>query len=278
MRNGDSILRYIDLFPQDLDAYFTAGGDAAVLPIGSVEQHGPHLPLGCDGYNAELIAEFTAMHAGAVLFPMVPLSWIGGLRAWPGTLNMRPWNTGDFLEAVLVDIVGMGFRRILVVNCHGGGYEMTFTTAQAVFHKTGVHVLSMYPSRVYWAFPELAGAWGKAGEEQLDWNIIENATCMGALEHRGRPDLLEKVKRNMDEALRQYGEAGPAGGPASFRRAQALGTVGHDYLEENRHVQPRAAADADIGLRAAELVGRKLAQALSDLKDWVEKYENGMGK
>jgi creatinine amidohydrolase/Fe(II)-dependent formamide hydrolase-like protein len=269
-KNG--LLRMTELFPEDLDEYISTGGDAAVLPVGSVEQHGPHLPLGCDGYNAELVAKYTAEYAGAVLFPMMPLSWIGGLRAWAGTLNMRPWNTGDYLEETLLSMVRMGFRRIIVINCHGGGYEMVFSTVQSVYHKTGVHVLSMYPSRVYDAYPEIERVWSPDGGE-VDWNAVENNELMGALKDFGKTDLLENVKRNMAEAYKEFGEKGPAGSPPSFRRAQALGTVGHDYIEENRHVQPMAAADPDRGIEACKIVGRKLAQALEDLKSWSKDFQ-----
>lgn len=267
-----SMMKMTDMFPEDLDGYFASGGDAAVLPVGSVEQHGPHLPLGCDGYNAELVAKYTAEYAGAVLFPMAPLSWIGGLRVWPGTLNMRPWNTGDYLEEALLSIVRMGFQRILVVNCHGGGYEMVFSTVQSVYHKTGVHVLSMYPSRVYSAYPEIERVWSPDGGE-VDWNAVENNELMGALKDSGQTDLLEKVQRNMAKAYGEFGGEGPAGAPASFRRAQALGTVGHDYIEENRHVQPMASADPDRGIEACKLVACKLAQALEDLKSWSRDFE-----
>ena len=46
------VLRLTDMLPSEVEEYFKSGGDAAIIPIGSIEQHGPHLVTGCDGYNA----------------------------------------------------------------------------------------------------------------------------------------------------------------------------------------------------------------------------------
>ena len=64
-----------EMFPNELDAYITREGQdtprIAVLPVGSVEQHGVHLLLGCDGYIANAIAGMVAEKTEGVLLPML---------------------------------------------------------------------------------------------------------------------------------------------------------------------------------------------------------------
>ena len=115
-----------DMFPDELEQLLSEGRDAAIIPMGSVEQHGPHLLLGCDSFISQAVAEYAAEASGAVLFPMIPFSWIGGLRVWAGTIDIRSKNEGDLLEDVALNILKMGFKRLLLINCHGGGREIVF--------------------------------------------------------------------------------------------------------------------------------------------------------
>lgn len=264
MGSAQDLLKLDGMFPEDLNQYLSRGGDAAVVPVGSVEQHGPHLLLGCDGFVAQMVARYTAMHSGAILFPMAPLSWIGGLRTWPGTLDMRPWVTGEYLEEAVGSIIRGGFKRVMIVNCHGGGREMVFSVADRLFRKTGCHVLSMYPTNVYDAYPELWDLWRRYGID-MDWAAVEASELMGALKFLCRDDLLEKVIRSNEAAIREFGEITVEIGPASLKNAFLLGEMGHDYDKEALHVQPRTAATAGGGMAAAEFMGMRLADAIQAL-------------
>lgn len=108
-------------------ADLAATADFAVLPVGAVEWHGPHLPLGTDLILAEGFA-----HAGAgargVVFPAVPYAACPGqTRPWPGTVAIRPEIAVGYLCDVLDGIVAAGFVRVLVVN----GHDANMSTARA---------------------------------------------------------------------------------------------------------------------------------------------------
>lgn len=94
--------------------------DFAVLPLGSVEWHGPHLPLGSDTILAEgFAAELDAGDWQAVLLPTVALTAVPGqTRHYPGTIGVRPETMVDYLRQVLEGIAAIGFRRILMLNAH----------------------------------------------------------------------------------------------------------------------------------------------------------------
>jgi creatinine amidohydrolase len=92
-----------------------------LLPLGAVEQHGPHLPLLVDWLGAEELARHVAPHlrrAGyrPVLAPSVPYGASPLAEAWPGTVSL---SVGT-LRRVIVEIVGSlarhGFRRFVLAN------------------------------------------------------------------------------------------------------------------------------------------------------------------
>ncbi len=264
--------RIDEMFPEDLDQYLGEGKDIAILPIGSVEQHGPHLLLGCDSFITLALADITAKISGGVVFPMIPFSWIGGLRTWPGTVDIRSRNMGDYLEETALSILNMGFKRLLLVNCHGGGREMVFSVASRLFKRTGIPVLAMYPSQVERQYPEINKVWVEYGIG-TDRHPYEACEMMGGLKYLGKLDILKKVERFVQEAVEEFGEPVVIPEPDSFARARKLGEIGHDYLQETLHVKPRKNVSADAGLAAIKAMAEKLALSLEQLGE----YQRHMG-
>lgn len=92
----------------------------AVLPFGSVEQHGPHLPCGTDTMAAELIARRVAERLDALYVPFGPYGVTPIHAGHPGTIDL---SRGTF-EALLTDIceslIEAGVRRLVYVNWHEG--------------------------------------------------------------------------------------------------------------------------------------------------------------
>jgi creatinine amidohydrolase len=99
--------------------------DFAVLPVGAVEWHGPHLPFGTD---VILAAEFAARLRGdftAVVFPAMPYSACPGKTSGhEGTIAIRPEVALAYLCDVLQGIVEAGFERVLVLNGHDANMSM----------------------------------------------------------------------------------------------------------------------------------------------------------
>jgi creatinine amidohydrolase len=94
----------------------------AVLAVGSVEQHGPHLPLGADLMVARLFAELAAKQHGALLLPSPPLGVNVMFGAWPGSLGVGAAVFADYVRQ-LAESVGRWNRRLLVVNGHDENQE-----------------------------------------------------------------------------------------------------------------------------------------------------------
>jgi len=98
----------------------TAGGALLALPLGSLEQHGPHLPLDTDTRIADAVAGgLAARRPGVVVAPAVAFGASGEHAAFAGTLLIGQ----EPLAAMLVELVRSAraaFRGIVLVNAHGG--------------------------------------------------------------------------------------------------------------------------------------------------------------
>ena len=118
-----------------------------VLPVGSIEQHGPHLPNGTDTFAAELVARAVADKLDAVYAPLVPYGVTPIHAGHPGTVSLRR----DTFEALLTDVcselIALGVRTVVLVNWHEGNiasmnavatdlqdrHDVTFVAAQACY-------------------------------------------------------------------------------------------------------------------------------------------------
>jgi creatinine amidohydrolase len=98
----------------------TAGDALLALPLGSLEQHGPHLPLDTDTRIAEALAHgLASRRKGVVVAPAVAYGASGEHAAFAGTLLVGH----EPLAAMLVELVRSAraaFRGVVLVNAHGG--------------------------------------------------------------------------------------------------------------------------------------------------------------
>lgn len=91
-----------------------------VLPFGSVEQHGPHLPLGTDYLGAEAICRLLCERSKALLLPSVPFGISLHHAAWPGTISISSETLLRLVTEVTTALSSHGLRRFLWINHHGG--------------------------------------------------------------------------------------------------------------------------------------------------------------
>ena len=93
--------------------------DRAVLPLGSTEQHA-FLSLSTDSILAERMAADAAAPLGVPVFPVLAYGLTPYFRAYPGTISLRAETYLRLIRDIFDGLREQGFRRIVVVNGHGG--------------------------------------------------------------------------------------------------------------------------------------------------------------
>jgi creatinine amidohydrolase len=110
----------IDQISRDVFEKAVTKNDLVILPVGAVEQHGPHLPLGTDFFHAERLARATAEIAGCLVAPTLTYGVCRSTALFPGTLSIRP----ETLKALTFDVGAAlfrhGLKRLLMVTGHAG--------------------------------------------------------------------------------------------------------------------------------------------------------------
>lgn len=102
-----------------------ADPDTAVLPVGSTEQHGPHLPVGTDFMIAEAVAKGVAERLGAYLLPAIPISTCREHMGKKGSVWMNPDTFYNVIKDILLSLKEQGFKKIIYIQAHGGIFTGT---------------------------------------------------------------------------------------------------------------------------------------------------------
>lgn len=103
---------------QGIESYLQTD-DRVVVPIGSTEQHG-YLSLGTDAILAERVAVEAAEPLGVPVLPVLPFGMAPYFAAFPGSLTLRMSTYVEVIRDLLDTLASQGFRRIALVNGHGG--------------------------------------------------------------------------------------------------------------------------------------------------------------
>jgi creatinine amidohydrolase len=90
-----------------------------ILPVGALEAHGPHLPLGADQIQAERTALDLAERVDALVAPVLPYGSAPAARRFPGTVSLTIAELETHVHGVLRELARSGVRRFLVLSGHG---------------------------------------------------------------------------------------------------------------------------------------------------------------
>jgi creatinine amidohydrolase len=140
-----------------------ARGRVALLPLGAVEEHGPHIATGADWHAAAELGRRVAGSAGLILLPAVPYGQVWSLADYPGSLSV----SNETLTALITDI-GAGLRLagingLVVLSCHLGNITAMREAARRLSEQGLESLYLFYPG-----LPEAAAAVRTTAEVSKD--------------------------------------------------------------------------------------------------------------
>ncbi|MGY2064153.1 mycofactocin biosynthesis peptidyl-dipeptidase MftE [Blastococcus sp. SYSU DS0619] len=189
-----------------------------VVPLGAVEQHGPHLPLATDTRQAEAVAA-AAMPGldGALLAPAIAYGASGEHEGFPGTVSIGT----EALTTLLVEYGRSACRwagRLLVVNGHGGNFSAL---------RAAVPQLRAEGRDVAWFPLAVPGGDAHAGRTETSLMLhVEPAAVREERAERGETaPLRELLPRMQAEGVRAVSPNGVLGDPAGASAAEGAALV-----------------------------------------------------
>jgi creatinine amidohydrolase len=169
----------------------------AILPIGSCEQHGSHLPLGTDTMLAEALSKGVSDITGALVFPALNFGYSWVWRDIPGTISLTVENVITLLKDVVSSMERYGIRLLVFLNGHeANNGAIKYAIREAQDH-TKIKLLGMF----YPGLKETYAAWM---ESPMWGGVFHACEFETSLMLAIQPDLV-----NMSLAVAEYPKTPP---------------------------------------------------------------------
>jgi len=139
--------RWDELVASDWANALKLSDSTCILPIGVLEKHGPHGPIGTDLIRVREYAARATKKEYAVVFPDYFYGQINEARHQPGAFALPERVVWDLLEATCDEIARNGFKKILIVNGHGGNPELLHYFMQTRLEKRRNYAVFLYEPR-----------------------------------------------------------------------------------------------------------------------------------
>ena len=161
--------------------------DTALLPVGAIEQHGPHLPLDVDAWDADYLARCVAERCTEpkpLVLPLIPYGVSYHHQEFPGTLSVSPETLSRMVRDVGMSAARHGITKLVIVNGHGGNAPTLQLAAQML--NRDAHIFACVDT-------------GETSDHDIDKLVetpgdvhageIETSTCLAT-----RPELVDMTK------------------------------------------------------------------------------------
>jgi creatinine amidohydrolase len=175
--------------------------NTCILPIGILEKHGPHLPIGADLLNARYVALHASEKQYAVVFPEYYFGQIAEARQEPGTVSYSRELQMALLQATTDEMGRNGCRKILIVNGHGGNNHLLPYFLQSQLNTPHDYVVYLFDQRV----PPTGGPKKKTTNDQ---HAGESETSKLMIV---RPDLVHPDRAGSESGADQHRQPLPDG-------------------------------------------------------------------
>ncbi|HEY3468228.1 MAG TPA: creatininase family protein [Amycolatopsis sp.] len=199
--------------------------EVAILPVGSFEQHGAHLPLATDTVIAATIANAVAAAYPVLHLPPIPISCSHEHAAWPGTASISARTLHSVVTDVAASLAASGVPRLVLVNGHGGNYVLSNVVQEAA------GAMALFPGVADWQAAHTAAGLRTSLDDDMHAGELETSILLHAHPHLVRPgyetaDHVTDREHLLTLGLQAYTESGVVGRPSLATAAK-----GHVLLD-----------------------------------------------
>jgi creatinine amidohydrolase len=225
--------------------------DTILVPVGSTEQHGKHMALYTDAFTAQEISLRVAKETGVLVAPVISYGYSPHHMNFQGSITLTFRTLVNVLKEICQSLIHHGFKKIVLMNAHGGNTNSIGLALKEIEMETGVRVYSVMVYPMSNGF----GADGlKVCEQESGGHACEVETSVGLeLGHRVFMNKAEKWKpeyKNIDPNYR-----GKVSAAYMFDERTSIGSLGDPTV-----------ASKEKGKILVESVVKDLAQFVTDLK------------
>ena len=138
-------MKWLELAATDFDEALRKTEGVVLVPIGSIEIHGPHLPVGCDTLVIEKLVTMVEEREPVLVAPVLAYTMAPVARLHPGGISLPPELLVEHLQCVCDELSRNGFTKIVLVHGHGGNVAMHNMILSTTLDRAKPHSLYSIP-------------------------------------------------------------------------------------------------------------------------------------
>lgn len=248
---SDLPVQYEELTATDFPIALEKAAKTCLIPLGIMEKHGPHLPVGTDLINIRAIALAAAKEEYVVVFPPYFVGQIYEAKHQPGTIAYSHELIWNFLQETCDELARNGFEKIVLVNGHGGNNRFLDYFCQAQLEKERDYVVYLYREPQDEAFEKKIQQLQKS---KFDYHGGELETSLMMVH---RPELVKVEYAKLESGEDQY----------RLDNLSDFWTGIWWYARfPNHYASDASPANADLGKMILEHRAQLLAKAIKEVK------------
>ncbi len=177
-------VRLNDLTWEQFRARVPSTCDLAIVPVGTIEAHGA-IPLGTDTIIPEALGTELAPRLGALIAPAIAYGVTNSLLPYPGSTTVSSAIFSEYLFEATAGLVDTGFRRIIVLNGHGGQTDEVASVVARLWNEKKAYAVAVE----WWAFAEALSSRIYPGAISGHAGVEETAMIVAIA-----PDLVDRAR------------------------------------------------------------------------------------
>jgi len=126
---------WIKLSENEISKLVRLNGGVAILPLASIESHGPHLPLGSDLLVLRKVVSLAVQREPALVLPELPYSYVLEATKRPGAVHIDSDLLMKFVETICDEAARNGCRKIILAHGHGGNVALHWMFCKRILER-----------------------------------------------------------------------------------------------------------------------------------------------
>lgn len=223
-----------------------------LLPVGTLEVHGPYLPFGSDIYIAEAFSYLIAQKINSLIMPSICYSYSGLTKKIYGSISIDIDVISNYIENILVNLIKLKFKKILLINIHKDNDSLIKISISKVFDKTNIPVIYINPYENFSKNDSII--FRKSNNSYKETSLI-----LASLKILGKQIEIKK-SGNKEKVYEK---------PAFIQKLRSIGFVRFDYKNEFEHISPEENASVDEGMKYLEIARDEVLKELKQLDNYL---------
>ena len=223
-----------------------------LIPLGSIEVHGPNLPFGSDIYIAEAFAYLIEKKIRSIIMPSISYGYANITKNIFGTISIDFSVLASYIYNIINNLINLRFEKIIIISIHKDNDLAIKLALTKIFEETNMPVLYINPYNDFSKFDDLIFS-------IQDNSYKETSLILASLELLNKKEIVGEFRFPEHKYKK----------PSFLKNLLDIGYIKYEYINEMEHINPEKNASAEEGKKYMNMVVDEITSKIDYLEDYI---------